>query len=346
MQIQRQQLDDAAAAGLLAPAQVGPLWDFLATQSAQTPSFRATHILYYLGGLLAIGAMSLFMTLGWDLWGGWGLLLIALAYALLGLGLTEYCLRRPGLRIPAGIAAAFVVVLTPLAIYGLQAGLGYWEMSEEYRDYHVRIDWRWLWMELATLVVGAIMLWRYRLPFLMLPVAVTLWYLSMDLTPILFHDSDLQWQLRKWVSVYVGLLMLGLAFWIELRTRSREDFAFWLYLFGLLAFWVALTSMDSDSELKRLAYCLLNLGLLLIGAVLSRRVFAVFGGLGVAAYVGHLAYSVFRDSLLFPLALTVLGAAVVYLGIVWQRYEARITARLRQYLPAALQELLARRQFS
>ena len=100
-------------------------------------------------------------------------------------GLTEYFLDR-GLPIPAGITAAFVVVLTPLAVYGLQAALGWWAEGLAYREYHTHIDWRWLLMELATLACGAVMLWRYRLPFLVMPIAITLWYMSMDLTPFLF----------------------------------------------------------------------------------------------------------------------------------------------------------------
>jgi hypothetical protein len=52
--------------------------------------------------------------------------------------------------------------------------------------------------------------------------------------------------------------------------------------------------------------------------VLSRRVFAVFGGLGVAGYLGYLASHLFRDSLLFPFALTLIGLAVIGAGLWWQ----------------------------
>ena len=75
--------------------------------------------------------------------------------------------------------------LVPLAVYGLQNLLGWWPEGEAARDYHRHIDGRWLMMELATLAAGAVMLWRFRLPFLVMPVAVTLWYLSMDLAPLL-----------------------------------------------------------------------------------------------------------------------------------------------------------------
>ncbi len=344
MKLNRPLLDEAARRGLVSEDQAAALWVFLSERAADSPSFRFTHILYYLGGLLAIGAMTLFMTLGWERFGGWGLFFIALAYAGAGLWATEYLLHRQRLPIPAGIVATFVVVLTPLAIYGLQSALGWWAEGRVYRDYHAYIDWRWLLMELATLAVAAAMLWRYRLPFLVMPVAATLWYLSMDLTPFLFGDADITWELRKFVSLWFGLLIVLLAFWVDVRTRHARDFAFWLYLFGVLAFWGGLSLMRSDDELGKFLYFCINLSMIFVGAILSRRVFAVFGGLGAAGYVGYLAYNVFSDSIAFPFVLTGIGFAVIWLGILWQRREREFTARLRGLLPTPLRELVERRQ--
>lgn len=344
MELNRGLLKDATQKGLLSEQQAERLWQFLREHEKDTPSFRFTHILYYLGGLIAIGAMSLFMTLGWERFGGWGLFSIALAYAAAGIWLTEFFLNRRRLAIPAGITATFVVVLTPLAVYGLQAALGWWAEGRVYREYHTYIDWRWILMELATLATGAVMLWRYRLPFLVMPVGVTLWYMSMDLTPFLFGDADSTWHLRKLVSLWFGLFIIAFAFFVDIRTRYDRDFAFWFYLFGVMAFWGGLSSMESGSELSKFFYLCINLGMIAVGAALSRRVFAVFGGLGVAMYLGHLAYSVFKDSMMFPFMLTIIGLGVIYLGIIWQRHEGAISAKLRGVLPQPMRELIERRQ--
>jgi hypothetical protein len=344
MELNRGLLRDATKRGLLSEQQADQLWQFLQEIHEDTPSFRITHILYYLGGLIAIGAMSLFMTLGWERFGGWGLFAIALAYAVAGLWTTEFFLHRSRLPIPAGITATFVVVLTPLAVYGVQAALGWWVEGLAYREYHTHIDWRWMLMELATLATGAVMLFRYRLPFLVMPVAVTLWYMSMDLAPFLFGQADVTWELRKLVSLWSGLLIVLLAVWVDLRARHDKDFAFWLYLFGVLAFWGGLSLMRSDSELSKFLYLCINLALIAVGATLSRRVFAVFGGLGAAGYLGHLAHDVFKDSLMFPFVLTFIGLGVIGLGLVWQRHEGTITTTLRGLLPAPMRELLERRQ--
>lgn len=343
MNLTRDHLDRAAERGVITPEQVAPLWAFLAESTADVPSFRFGHILYYVGGLIAIGAMTLFLNLGWERFGGFGLFAIALAYAAAALALVEFFLRRKQLRIPAGIMGAFVVALTPLAIYGLQLALGYWPNGEAYRDFHIWIDWRWLLMELATLAVGAILLWRYRLAFMVMPVAVTLWYMSMDLAPFLFGGNGVDWHTRKLVSLWFGLAMIAFAFWVDLRTRQEQDYPFWLYLFGALAFWGGLSMLDSASELGKFGYLCINLVMIGAGAVLSRRTFVVLGGIGAAGYLWHLADQLFRDSLLFPFALTAIGLAVVWLGVVWQRNEQAVTERLRALLPAPMRQLVERR---
>lgn len=342
MELNRGLLKDATENGLISEHQAERLWKFLSERGKDTPGFHFTHVLYYLGGLIAIGAMSLFMTLGWERFGGWGLFFIALAYAGAGLWLTEIFLNRSRLPIPAGITASFVVVLTPLAVYGLQAALGWWAEGRVFREYHTHVDWRWVFMEFATLASGVVMLWRYRLPFLVMPIAVTLWYMSMDLTPFLFGEADSMWELRKLVSLWFGLLIVLLAFWVDIRTRHDKDYAFWLYLFGVIAFWGGLSMMQSDSELGKFIYLCINLMMIAVGAMLSRRVFAVFGGLGAAGYVGHLAYDVFKDSMMFPFLLTIIGLGVIYLGILWQRHEKEISSSLRGLLPLPVRELIER----
>lgn len=327
----------AVQEGIISREQADRLVEFLSDK--EQPRFTFVHVLYYLGGMIAIGAMSLFMTLAWNRLSGWGGFATAICYMVLFLALTHWLLEQKRLWIPAGLMATLAVVTVPLAIFSAQMALGYWDASKPFRHYHVFIDGRWIMMEFGTLIAGLVLLWRYRFPFMLMPIAVTLWYMSMDLVPFLFGDWR-DWEIRKWVSLWFGLATVLVAFWVDMRSRASRDYAFWLYIFGVLTFWGGLSAMRSDSELSKFLYCLLNVGMILAGALLGRRVFAVFGGLGVAIYLGHLSWKVFKDSLLFPFALTAIGLAVIWLGVLWQRREAQWSARLRVLLPNALRELL------
>lgn len=342
MKVTRKQLDSAVAEEILSPQQADRLLDFLKEQPASGPRFDFTHVLYYMGGLIAIGAMTLFMNLGWESFGGWGIFFISVAYAGAALQLAG-TFQKKGYAVPAGICAAFVVALAPLALYGLQQAMGWWPDDSTYRQYHRYIKWHWLYLELGTLAVGAVIAFIYRYPFLQMPIAVTLWYMSMDIAAMLAGGRP-DFELRALVSIYFGLAMTLFAFWVDIRSAKSGDYAFWLYLFGVMAFWGGLTSQHSDSELGKFIYFTVNLLLIGLGVVIVRRVFVIFGALGCAIYLGHLANEVFENSWLFPFALTAIGLAIIYLGLLWQRNEERITRKVRSFLPPALRELLAERR--
>lgn len=345
------ELQSAARDGLISNTQAKLLWARW-TEHEQLhvtvpgdlvgPRFSFTNVLYYFGGLVAIGAMTLFMTLGWQQFGPWGLLALALAYLVAALAAADH-LKRRGLPTPAGLLATLAVCLVPLAVWALQNGLGLWPLggAGHYAAYHTQMDWRWLTLEFATLAAGVVMLWRYRLPFMVMPIAVTLWYMWMDVAHMLMQHSGFEYTFMRDLSLVFGIATCFVAMWVDVRSRLargewRQDFAFWLYIFGAIMFWGGLSLQDSGSEFGKAMYAAINVGLVFLGAAIGRRVFTVLGALGVAGYLGYLSWRVFRDSLLFPFALTLLGLAVITLGIWWQRHEAAIEARLGAWLPAGL----------
>jgi len=357
MNITRNDLQAAVQNGVLQPEQIDPLLTFLAhhhagQKSIDTPRFSGTHILYYLGGLLAIGAATLFATLAVEAQGMPALLALALAYTLFAFSAAVW-LEKPGLAVPTSILATLGIALTPLTVYASQHLLGFWVDSgtaQHYRDYHAWIDWRWLIMELATLLVGVVALMRFRYPFLLMPVAWTLWYLGMDVIPALMQSSNggdwfsgAAWELRKTISVVFGLVVLLVAFFVDLRSRHSKDFAFWLYLSGLLTFSGGLSMMGSGALSGKLVFLALHFGMVFIGAVLARRTFAVFGGIGILMVLGDLSWSLFKDSFAFVAVLTLLGFALIALGIWWSKNETRISTKLRAVLPKDLSELLVAR---
>jgi len=335
MDVTKNNLKDAVADNIISSEQAEALYAYLAAQSSDVPKFGFTHVLYYLGGFIAIGAMTLFMNLGWESFGGAGIFFISILYVGVGLKFTQLFSGK-NLSIPAGICATFVVCLTPLAIYGLQQWLGIWPDDSVYRDYHRYIKWHWLYMELGTLAVGIIVLWKYKYPFLVMPIAATLWYLTMDITAMI-SGGDLSWELRKLVSMYSGLLMIGLAFWVDIRSRNKADYAFWIYIFGVIAFWGGLSAQNSDSELSKFMYLCINLLMIGVGVLLTRRVFVVFGALGSC---GYLAFDLFKNSWFFPIALSAIGLVIIYLGVLWQKHEQAITEKSRRFLPMQIRELL------
>jgi uncharacterized protein (UPF0333 family) len=60
----------------------------------------------------------------------------------------------------------------------------------------------------------------------------------------------------------------------------------------------------------------------------------------VLGYLGYLSYRVFEDSLMFPVALTLLGIAIIYVGVVYQRNAAAVAVALQSNLPEEIRALV------
>jgi len=340
MDVSKRDFDRAVAEGLLSAEQAAALWNALESWEASRPRFDVVHVMYYFGALIVIAAMGWFMTEAWERFGGGSIVLIATVYAVSFVLAGRTLWYRQHLTVPGGLLFTMAVCMVPLAIYGIERLTGLWPQGDpgSYRAYHLWVKGSWFFMELGTILAGLVTLRFIRFPFLTAPIAFSLWYMSMDVTPLLFGKTAFTWGERLWVSLWFGLAVLLGAYLVDRQTK--QDYAFWGYLFGMLSFWGGLSLMESSSELNQFLYCLINLGLMVLSVLLQRRVFIIFGSLGVLGYLGHLAYRVFKDALLFPVVLTMIGLCVIYLGIKYQRHRESIEGFILASIPTGLKRRL------
>ncbi|WP_236238103.1 DUF2157 domain-containing protein [Pseudomonas faucium] len=330
--IDAKDLARAVQAGILQPGQDLALLDFLRTQPAARGNFQLAHVAFYFGALLIMGAMGWLLTEAWMRIGDAALLAIATLYIAL-ITLFALALQKRQQPIAAGVLAAVAVSIVPLAVFAVERLAGWWPLDDAQTDYHqyyTYVQGGWLVMEAATVLAGLLMLRLIPYSFIVMPIAVALWFMSMDLSEWVY-GSPFSWEQRRTVSLWFGLGLL-LVF-VLVDGRTHEDYAHWGYLAGLAAFWGGLTMMESGSELGKALYCLVNLGLMAIAVLLRRPVFMVFGALGVAAYLGYLSYEVFAESLLFPVVLTLIGLGVIGLGLGYQKRRERLSQAVRAWLP-------------
>jgi hypothetical protein len=346
MQFTDQDLRAAATAGALDADRLNLLLDFLGARAgspavAAAPRFDLAHLLWYAGALIVIGAMGLFSTLAFTNMGGWALTATAIVYAVAFTFAGHHLWHHRNLRVPGGLLIAIAVSMAPLAVYGIQEAMGLWGSFGRpgaVRDFYVWVKGSWVFMEIAAIVAAVIALWRYPFPFIVSIIAFALWFMSMDLAPWIFGRAEFDFNEKNVVAVWFGLAVLVVAYLVD-RSQRGGDFAFWLHLFGLMTFWGGLSIAGGGSELGQLIYVLLNVGLLLLSLLLGRRVYAVFGALGISAYLGHLAHAVFRDSMMFPFALSLIGIAVIAAGLLYHRKQAALAGWAATNLPDALRRL-------
>jgi hypothetical protein len=306
----------------------------------QAPRFDFVNVLWYMGALIVLSAMSLFTTQAFGVWGPKALIATSVVYAIGFIAAGAYLWRGRGLRTPGGLFATCAVGMVPLFIYGIQAATGNDPSdTHSYHDFYVWVRASWLPMEIGTVLAALAALAFFPFPFLVMPAAFALWFMSMDLTPWLLHSESFTYEQRANVSVMFGLLVLVVAWLVDLRRWRGGDFAYWLHLFGLMAFWGGLTAQNSGSDIGKAIYCLINIGLVFLALFLMRRAYAVFGAFGISLYLGYLAEDVFKDSFLFPFALSGIGILVIGAGLLFHRYGDAVAAFLGRILPGTLRDL-------
>jgi hypothetical protein len=307
------------------------LWSKLDSTPGVESRFEPAHVGYFFGALLVIGAMGWFITDGWDRFAGWQLTAIALVYAASFVVAGSLVWRKSMYRVPGGLLITMAVCMTPLAVYGLERELHLWPQLDpgSYTDFHPLINASWVGMEGATIGAALVALRYFKFPFLTAPAAYALWYMSMDLTGLVFGK---QWGFRELciVSTTFGFVMLLIAY--SLEGKSELDFSFWGYLFGLLAFTGGLSLMESHSEWSKFGYLLIHIVLVGISLVLKRKVFMVFGAIGIFGYLSNEAYTHFRNSVAFPFVLSVIGIALIFLAMQYKRNETALQQRAAIWL--------------
>lgn len=334
-------------AGLIDAAKLAEIRAFLEhRQPAMTrqtaPRFDLTHVLWYAGALIVIGAMGLFTNEAFNRMGGWALAACGSAYLVAFLAAGHMLWKNVTLRIPAGLLVAISVSMVPLIIYGVQDGLGIWEQAmgdpDQYNRFFSYVNGSWIYMEIGAILAAMLAVWRYPFPFILMLAAVALWFTSMDLALWFTYEPGnyYDFEVRRMVSLYFGLGMIAVAWAIDILRKRGPDFGFWLHIFGVLTFWCGMTFSESSSELAKFAYCMINVGMIGLSLFLNRRVYAVFGAIGVATYLGYLASEVFKDVILFSFALSAIGLAVIGLGLLLHRNRARMVTAMGEMIPPAL----------
>lgn len=323
--------DDVGAAvkrGFITEAQAEKVWDVMVQRSAGTWNLSMMNVVIAI--LAGIAMLSFGVYAGIKIEHLTPLHIFGISVAIAGASLwgTDYAIRG-GAHVVASALVTIAVVLTPIAVFALQMQLGYWpftvqdiashtETQRGMRDFHKFMDSRWLVMELSTIAVAAgVIAWR-KFSFPLMPICIVLWYMVMDYTQYVDrHDNEHNFkQLYQWNSVYFGLAALAVAVIVDNKNKSRHDYGFWLYVAGVVSFWGGLVMMDSIGEWPKFQFACINLVLCLAAGYLQRWPLALFGGIGLMMYYGHLIGETFKNYEAFWL-ISGVAAVLALIALVW-----------------------------
>jgi hypothetical protein len=283
----------------------------------QTRLSRTVQVFVGLGVLLVIGAHAWWSTKGYQALGIGIVLALTLIWQVGFLCAAEWAKRAGHGLLESGFAA-IVAFYTPLTIFSIERLLGVDFEHQDYKDFYPWISGGWVFMEIGSILVAAALLYRYRRPFLTLPLTLFTGFLLMDATARIvgngFDDDDL----IKWV-VLVGGIVIGLV-GILLDYKGWRRFAFWPHLTSiwLVAWGLPLCTGDNTWPLFLVAAVDL-----LVGIWLARLVYLAAGGI-----IGWIAISMNAHGTLFPFILMAGGILFIVAGI----WLAKADSPLRRWL--------------
>jgi hypothetical protein len=283
----------------------------------QTRLSRTVQVFVGLGVLLVIGAHAWWSTKGYQEMGIGIVLVLTLLWQAGFLWAAEWA-KRAGYGLLESGFAAIVAFYTPLTIFSVEKLIGVDFDHENYRDFYPWISGGWVFMEIGSIAVAAALLYRYRRPFLTLPLTLFTGFLLMDGTVRLFGDGFEDDTLVKGV-VLAGGIVIGLV-GILLDYKGWRRFAFWPHLTSiwLVAWGLPLCTGDRVWPLFLVAAVDLILGIWL-----ARVVYLAAGGV-----IGWIAISMTAHGTMFPFILMAGGILFIVTAI----WLAKADSPLRRWL--------------
>jgi hypothetical protein len=294
--------------------------------------FNAITIAYSAGALFVLFALAWFLFERWKVLRPAGVLGVALLYAA-AFATVGVLLRRRGFDTAGGLAIVLAVTMTPvwtwaiLRLTGEMPDPSAWDNALARYDPYVAS--RLVVMDLATIGVALAMLRRVRFVALAAPIAVALIAFLVHVGQAL-GDPRLTWYVGPYYQCVVACVLLAVAYAVERRQGDGPDYAFWFYLAGVVMVFVAYSQVWPYIGRWRHGITLVAVAFVTASLYLRRRTLLIGGGLMAFAYLGYLAFDVFRRVIALPITLATLGLLVIVATVWMQRRFPALVERVGQ----------------
>ena len=292
--------------------------------------FNAITIAYAVGAILVLFALGWFLADRWTALGPAGVLAASAVYAAAFAGAAA-ALRNRGFDVAGGIAAVLAVAMTPVWTWAVLRLTGEWPdplaWDNALARYEPFIASRLIVLDLATIGVALATVRRVHFFALGAPIAVAFVAVMLHLARAL-GDPRIAWYMGPYVLWVIACTVFVIAYTVDRRQPTDEDYALWFYIAGMLTLAAGYVQGWGPLGAWRHATPLVALALIVAALYLRRRSLLIGGGIAAFAYLGYLAFDVFRRVIALPLALATLGLVVIIATVWMQRRFPSLVERV------------------
>jgi hypothetical protein len=292
------------------------------------PRWSSASALVYLGGFVLLVATLVLLGILGDDHGDWAIVgysVLATAAAIV----LALWLERSSRAVAAGLIATLAVLFFVFLAGSFENAIGL--LDYDLDDYQPAS----LLLEALTIAAALVALRRFRAPLLVLPIAVTLWIVVIDLGSLISWDSS-----EEALSILGGLALIVAG--VAVDRAGREPYGLWLHVVGGLALGGGVLALV-EGDVAWAFVGLLSLAYVAAAYLLARSSYAVLGTIGILATTTYFTFDGFSvlgmflpfgsgeieeglDPWQVALSFVVAGLLIVVLGLV----EDRITALRRR----------------
>lgn len=234
-------------------------------------------VMYYVSWIMILIGLVLFFGVGTAIYGYNFMTIASVCYAILFYQLGNYAwfsLHSPNL---GGILLSLSILMVIPGIIGLNR-------KSPRHDSEITVIS--IQIELAIILCSSYMLYHFPgFPFFVTFIGLATCIFSIDILKLFSPDHTIELTQVKRVIQAFGFLMMVLAWKIETILKPKIDYSYWLYFWGLISFWTAITTESIDSSnFRKFCYGCLNLGLIHFGILSEKLLFVCYGLLGIFLY--------------------------------------------------------------
>ena len=300
-------------------------------------SSKFQNILYYGGGLLIMSALTWLLVSNWDDFGAIGILIVSVSYLIVFLCAGYFLYYRKKILLPGGLLFCVAICVIPLLVFSIMRFFNFWPVETTYNDFYFWVKGKWIIIEIATILFALLVLLKTKFPFIVFIIACALWFMSMDIVPIIYSENTMTWTNRSDISQLFGIAMVFVSYLLDLKSKKR--YSFWLYLFGLITITSGFSVFYNSDSGSLVTLLIVHLIMIILSLFLEQPVFIVFGMIGITEFLMRISYIWFKDSPVFPFLLTIIGLFLIIFGIIYQKNRNRINSFIINKIPKSIRWL-------
>jgi hypothetical protein len=303
----------------------------------ETKFIKRTGIAIVFGAIAFISILGAFGAAIGKTFGSAGLLSISILYAVIAGFFSWFLIVKREKRFAGGISALIAVAMFPFVIAALEQILGLWpDNIALFQGYHFWAYGSWLMIELTTIGAGCIAVALTRCPFIIIPVLLSLWHFSMDLSSIIARQHYAEDSSSQIGSMIFSIVLLAVSFIADRRTR--EDYSFWGYLFGCFALIAGISSMELSPSVQIFGVILFTVIFFTAAFFLERRLLFIMGSFSLFAVVSFFLTKIFTDATVLFFCLSAFGAAQLSVFFLYLRKENDLFRSFENKIPGFLRK--------